>query len=218
MLDVREGSDPLLRRPLGIMDAEPPLIRVYFQLTGRGTRILAQRRPGDHVQVLGPLGNPFPDRSGRRILAVAGGRGIAPLFFALKRYARANEASLLYGARSDADLHLRDRIERLGLKSVAYCTESGDYGRPGRVTDALQEMLTSSQADMTIACGPHAMLAALAAVLEDTTTEDYMSAEALMGCGIGACHSCAITASGGGYLRVCQDGPVFSREEIQWRT
>ncbi|MBN1196322.1 MAG: dihydroorotate dehydrogenase electron transfer subunit, partial [Candidatus Aminicenantes bacterium] len=211
MIGVGEGTDPLLRRPFGIMEAVPPLLFVYFQVVGRGTRFLATRRPGDRIPVLGPLGKGFPDASERRILAVAGGRGIAPLVFALKHYRRNNHVSLLYGSRCAGLLHLRDRIDKLGLDAVDFCTDCGDFGRPGLVTDAVTDILAASAADMTISCGPHAMLAELAACLEKGGTEDYMSAEALMGCGFGACHSCVIPSSAGGYLRVCQDGPVFAR-------
>ncbi|HDP94559.1 MAG TPA: dihydroorotate dehydrogenase electron transfer subunit [Candidatus Aminicenantes bacterium] len=218
MIGVSEGTDPLLRRPFGIMDASPPLVHVYFQVVGAGTRILADRRPGDRIPVLGPLGKGFPDACGRSILAVAGGRGIAPLVFALKHYRRNNHVSLLYGSRCAALLHLRDRIDKLGLDATNFCTECGDFGNRGLVTDTLTDMLATSGADMTISCGPHAMLAELATRLEKGATEDYMSAEALMGCGFGACHSCVIPAAAGGYLRVCKDGPVFSRREVLWRT
>ncbi|MDY0296532.1 MAG: hypothetical protein RB296_04360 [Acidobacteriota bacterium] len=218
MLGVGRATDPLLRRPLGIMDVSPPLVEVFFQVVGKGTALLAACRPQDRVPVLGPLGKAFPSVSGRRILAIAGGRGIAPLVYALKQYSKSNRVSLLYGARCRAALHLRDRIEKLDLDTLAFCTEEGDFGRPGRVTDALEETLAACAADMTISCGPHAMLAALAARLETGNSEDYMSAEALMGCGFGACHSCAVPAGAGGYLRVCRDGPVFLRQEVSWRT
>ena len=218
MLGVGEETDPLLRRPLGIMDAESDRISFFFQVAGRGTALLSRKRPGDKVPVLGPLGNPFPEVSGRSILAVAGGRGIAPLLFALKEYQADNRVCLVYGARRAAELHLRDRIGALGLAKTVYCTEAGDFGIQGLVTDHLAEILSEQSVDMTISCGPHAMLAAMASRLESTGTEDYMSAEAIMGCGIGACHSCVVPGKTGGYLRVCRDGPVFLRESVQWRT
>jgi len=86
MLGVGRATDPLLRRPLGIMDVSPPLVEVFFQVVGKGTALLAACRPQDRVPVLGPLGKAFPPVSGRRILAIAGGRGIAPLVYALKQY------------------------------------------------------------------------------------------------------------------------------------
>jgi len=217
MLGTGQETDPLLRRPLGIMDVELQRLSVFFQVAGRGTALLSRKRPGDTIPVLGPLGKAFPEVSGRNILAVAGGRGIAPLLFALKKYQADNRVFLVYGARRATELHLRDRIETMGIEKTVYCTESGDFGVTGRVTDHLAEMLSENPIDMTISCGPHAMLAMLAMRLEKSGTEDYMSAEALMGCGFGACHSCVVNATKGGYLRVCQDGPVFLREEVEWR-
>ena len=218
MLPAREGTDPLLRRPLGIMDINPPFLSVFFQIAGRGTRFLSRLLPGDALPVLGPLGSPFPVAAKRRILAIAGGRGIAPLLFALKEYSRDNDVFLLYGARCAALLHLRDRIAALPLGAVEYCTETGDFGRTGKLSAALPTMLADHAIDMTIACGPQAMFADLDPLLAARKTEDYFSAEAHMACGFGACNSCVVPAVGGGYRRVCRDGPVFPREAIQWRT
>ena len=218
MLSSREGTEPLLRRPFGIMDATASVFRVFFEIVGSGTRILSMVHPGDSIQALGPLGNTFPEVTNRRILAIAGGRGIAPLLFSLKHLSPTNHMVLLYGARGVKDLHLREEISHHPLKESIFCTENGDFGHPGQVTAVLKELLERHRIDMTLSCGPHAMLAAMDEILESWNSEDYMSAEALMGCGFGACHSCVIPATEGGYRRVCQEGPVFSRKEIQWRT
>ena len=69
-----------------------------------------------------------------------------------------------------------------------------------------------------MACGPEAMLAALARMLKSRDLENYVSLEAMMGCGFGACHGCAVRTADGRYRKVCDEGPVFPLEEIQWPT
>ena len=69
-----------------------------------------------------------------------------------------------------------------------------------------------------MACGPEAMLAALAKMLKPENLENYVSTEAMMGCGFGVCHSCAIATVDGQYRKVCDEGPVFPLQDIQWPT
>lgn len=66
------------------------------------------------------------------------------------------------------------------------------------------------------ACGPAAMLAAVAAWARERGLEAELSAEQWMACGVGACMGCALPRPGGGFLRACADGPVFGRDEIDW--
>jgi dihydroorotate dehydrogenase electron transfer subunit len=74
------------------------------------------------------------------------------------------------------------------------------------------------RADATMSCGPEAMLARLALILKGRGLENHASLEALMGCGFGVCHGCAVRTAVGAYRKVCDEGPIFPLEEIQWRT
>ncbi len=76
MLAASKTSEPLLKRPFGIFDSEPPFIRIYYEIVGKGTEIIASLKPGDVVDVIGPLGNSFPHLEKKNILMVAGGRGM----------------------------------------------------------------------------------------------------------------------------------------------
>ena len=87
MVRVSPSFDPLLRRPLGILQSDPSHIWLYFQVNGRGTTLLKDHRSGDRLDILGPLGNFFPELPGKKILLIAGGRGIVPLFSYAKTYA-----------------------------------------------------------------------------------------------------------------------------------
>jgi len=208
---------PLLRRPFGVMNVENKASRVwiYYEKVGRGTGDLSLVKTGDTLRVLGPLGNGFPTFSGRRILLIAGGRGIAPLFFAARRLVSDNHLVLVYGARSRSGLHLTDRIDRLKLAACHYCTEDGSRGRRGRVTDQLGELVARHRIDATLSCGPEVMFRALYRLRNQLPAENHLSAEARMGCGFGICHSCAVSTTDG-YRKACTDGPVFPLEAIRW--
>jgi dihydroorotate dehydrogenase electron transfer subunit len=210
--------DPLLRRPLGILQAEPPYLRFFFQVVGRGTQCLAQLRPGDTVDMLAPLGNGFPEPDGRAALLVAGGRGAVPLFFYAWRFAGTASLHLVYGARCGEDLHLLKRFAALPLAGLTPCTDDGSAGRWGLATDVAAEVVASTRFGRFLACGPDAMLAVLQARLRGFDIEGYASLEAHMGCGFGVCHSCAVPATAGGYLKVCNDGPVVKMNEVAWPT
>jgi dihydroorotate dehydrogenase electron transfer subunit len=218
MVRVSSTLDPLLRRPLGILESRPPYIWLYYQVLGRGTRLLSTLGPGDGVDILGPLGNVFPELPGKRVLLVAGGRGIVPLFHYARAYGERRPLLLLYGGRARADLPLLDRIKTLRLQGLFIFSEDGSLGQQGLLTDGLEKIVREERADATLSCGPEGMLARVAQILKSRGLENHASLEALMGCGFGACHGCAVRTAAGAYRKVCDEGPVFPLEEIQWRT
>ena len=216
MVRVSPSLDPILRRPFGILQSEPPFIWLYFQVRGRGTRLLGSLRPGDNLDILGPLGNAFPELPDKKILLIAGGRGIVPLFHFAKAYAAQRQLVLLYGGRSVAELHLLDEIAALPFEKTVIFSEDGSIGQKGLLTAGLESIMAGLQPQATLSCGPEAMLSRLAGMLDPEKTENYASLEAMMGCGFGVCHSCAVAAMDGSYRKVCDEGPVFPLQEIQW--
>jgi dihydroorotate dehydrogenase electron transfer subunit len=216
MIKTSMTLDPLLKRPLGIFDISGDDIWVYYKIIGRGTKLLATLRSGDKVQVLGPLGNTFPQLKRQSILAIAGGRGIAPIHFALKEYRKDNRTFLLYGARTQNDLNLLEELNSLSLSGMILYSDDGSIGTKGPVTLDLAKIIKHQGITVTISCGPDEMLKEVSAVISDLDTDDYASLEATMACGFGACHSCAVRNKNGIYLHVCTDGPVFNMDEIQW--
>jgi dihydroorotate dehydrogenase electron transfer subunit len=216
MVRVSPSLDPLLRRPFGILQSQPPHVWLYFQVKGRGTSLLKARQAGDRLDILGPLGNTFPELPDKKILLIAGGRGIVPLFSYAKTYAGQQKLILLYGGRSAADLQLLEEINTIPLHKTYIFSEDGSCGRKGLLTQGLENIIHEQQPQATMACGPEAMLAALAKMLEPKKLENYASLEAMMGCGFGVCHSCAVAAVDGQYRKVCDEGPVFPLDEIQW--
>ncbi len=222
-LKVPGTHDPLLRRPISIMlvDKAHGQLRLLVRIAGRGTRILANLSAGASIDLLGPLGTPFnlpaSDEKGD-ICLVAGGVGVAPLIGfadALRAFDPPPYIRGLFGAQTQDLLvcwtEFAARCDEFYVR-----TDDGTAGGKGFVSDALADQFERGGIRIVYACGPAAMMAAIAAMARENGVPCYCSFEQKMGCGIGACLSCAIPAAGGGYLRVCKDGPVFSSDQIDW--
>lgn len=192
--------EPLLSRPISVGRAEDGRLTFYYLIKGKGTRIFSELQAGDEILLFGPLGQGFPEESGN-IALVGGGIGIAPLIELSHRLADAPD---VYTGFLDAPYALDDF--RAGTLSVA--TDSGRHGHKGFVT----ELFEPEPYDVVYACGPTPMLSALKKLCEGKT-KLYVSLEAHMACGVGACLGCSV-ASGDTYVRVCKDGPVFPAGEV----
>ncbi|MCP5051797.1 MAG: dihydroorotate dehydrogenase electron transfer subunit [bacterium] len=218
MLAVSGNFEPLLKRPFGILDARPPVLRFYYEIIGKGTKLMAGLKPGTEINAIGPLGNSVPPLENKNILLVAGGRGVAPLYYAMEDYVTHNNVYLIYGGRSKDDLNLMEEIEEMQLQEIFLYTDDGSKGRKGFVTADINEIIAEKAIDVTISCGPEAMFESLAHTLTPGVTENYVSLEAMMGCGFGICYSCVVKTAAGGYMKVCTNGPVCKMEEIAWET
>lgn len=222
MVKVAPAPFPLLRRPLSLHDAGPAGIELFFKVTGLGMDILARKRPGDTLDILGPLGKGFSvsgELRGKRTCLVGGGRGIAPLFF-LGRELKALGAlvTVLYGGRTILDVPLRGKFETAGLPLLC-ATDDGSCGFKGLVTESLQRFLEREPADFLFACGPDPMMKAVAEKAQLLGIACEFSLESMMGCGIGACWGCVHrirNEAGDGWVKICEEGPVFRGERIVW--
>jgi dihydroorotate dehydrogenase electron transfer subunit len=209
------GPDLLLRRPFSFHDAnsETGEVSFLYGIVGRGTYWLSQLKPGDTVDILGPLGNGFsiqPDS--KEILIIAGGMGIAPLcFLARQAQGRGLSVTLLLGAATASQLCPTDLLPAEATCITA--TEDGSAGVKGLITDCLPQYL--DEADQVFACGPLPMYRILAKEpgLRDKPVQ--VSLEVRMACGLGVCYGCSIKTRDG-MKKVCLDGPVFSMKEVVW--
>ncbi len=220
MVKVSEGTAPLLRRPLGIHDADANGFELFFRVAGRGTEILSRKRAGDRLDVIGPLGRGFTVAAkGQAAWLVGGGRGIAPLSFLARALSAAGAKPIVfYGGRSLADIPLRDRLEKAGFE-VRGSTDDGSFGFAGFVTALVERDLALVKPAIVYACGPDPMMKALAAITAKHGLPAEFSLESIMGCGIGACWGCVhrIRNEGGdGWVKICEEGPVFPGERILW--
>ncbi|MBN1475185.1 dihydroorotate dehydrogenase electron transfer subunit [Candidatus Sumerlaeota bacterium] len=209
-LRVKSGLDPLLRRPLSIGAVEGEHICLLFRVIGHGTQLLSRVVPGETLDLLGPLGNPFTLHADRPAVLVAGGMGIAdmPLLARRLREAGCPAIHLIFGARTAAELAWTDRVEAEGAQ-IHTATDDGSAGHHGVCTALLPPLLREIDARPAIcACGPEPMFRAILSAVTDPAIPIQLAFEQRMGCGIGACMACAVETSKG-YLRACCEGPVL---------
>jgi dihydroorotate dehydrogenase electron transfer subunit len=211
--------DPLLPRAFSIYgaDAEGGCISVLYREVGRGTQRLRQHEAGMTCQVWGPLGNHFRLPEGDLVVLVGGGVGVPPLvYWADYLAARAVPMDIiaLIGAATEDYLVGLEPLARARAE-VRTATDDGSAGHHGYVTELLSELIADTRATV-YACGPMPMLATVARIAQKYETPAELALEAPMACGIGACLGCTVPRAGGGYARVCTDGPVFSPAAIDW--
>ena len=218
------GEETFLRRPLSVHRTAPSRLAFLFQVVGKGTAWLSRRKPGDSLDLLGPMGRGFQlDSRARSVLLVAGGMGVAPLaFLAQRAKERGQQVTLLHGARTRERLYepgvaldrLFHALEILpqGLVDTAF-TQAGSGIQQGQVTGLLSQHL--GEADQVFACGPVEMLKAMWAMPELKGVPVQVSLELRLGCGFGVCLGCSVPTRNGNRL-VCRDGPVFLLDEVVW--
>jgi dihydroorotate dehydrogenase electron transfer subunit len=196
-------------------------VEIVFATHGQGTRWLADRRRGDKLDVVGPLGRPFTlPKEPVACVLVAGGYGAAPLFpLSEQLRARGSRVDMVLGAASE------DRLfgvleARRSSASVTVTTEDGSLGIRGRVTDPLPDIVRAAGADVVYACGPMPMLAAVAQVAAREGAHSQCAVEEAMACGIGVCMTCVLPVRGHDgvtrMVRSCTDGPVFRGSQVRW--
>lgn len=218
-----DGFVPLLRRPFSVAWTEGDVAAFVLAPVGVGTRILAALRAGGELSVLGPLGSGFTIAGdARRSLCVSGGLGCAPfplLVRALRR--RGDDVTVLNGAAGAPLLYPADRFRRGDTEvRVVEMTVDGTAGAKGLVTAAVPANLDEHTA--VYACGPNAMLAALAATVSAGGAAPALaevSLEAPMGCGYGTCLGCALPVTGtdgAAWALCCRDGPVLPMSAVAW--
>ncbi|HEU4394048.1 MAG TPA: dihydroorotate dehydrogenase electron transfer subunit [Planctomycetota bacterium] len=226
MIEARDGGDPYLRRAFSVGDVlpgpsgKPERIVLWVAVIGKGTRALSERRAGEGVALLGPLGRPYDlGDPGRPLLLVGGGIGTAP-FPLVARARRAAGATgalrAVFGFRDRGAVCLVSEMEALGCP-VLLCTDDGSAGREGRVTEHLSSLLAPGGS--VLACGPNPMFTALAAALRGTGVPCQVSTEEPMACGTGLCFGCVVPVRDGRRVRwakSCIEGPTFPIEEIAW--
>lgn len=225
MIKAGLSAEPPLRRPFSVMavDRERETFTLFVKAIGPGSTALASLACGEPAQCLGPLGRPFtPPPPGTEALLVAGGYGIAPFRFLGEELARGGgRARLFYGGRTAAELPLLERLGGLGL-TVVPATDDGSRGVHGRVVVPLEAHLDAAQGRARLyACGPEAMLHAVARIAAVRGLVAEVSLDPWMGCGIGTCLGCVVRVQGPREARpryrcACTEGPVFDAACVVW--
>ena len=220
-------NDPsrILPRPISLChaDRENGTIRLVFRVTGSGTgtELLSAMEPGEHLDVLGPLGNGFPSECQGEgpVFLVGGGIGLPPMLGVLK--GSFPSAYAVLGYRDSNTFLLDDFLEAAEEGHVLTASEDGSTGVRGFVTDAVAEAEQKGIVpSVMMACGPKPMLKALRDYAKSRGIPLWISMEERMACGIGVCLGCVTGStekdghSNVNNKRVCKDGPVFSAEEV----
>jgi NAD(P)H-flavin reductase len=222
-----EDERPYLARAFSVARWRDGEAHYLLEDVGPGTKRLCELRAGDEVWALAPLGLGFSvPQDGRRALLVGGGVGIAPLAIWQDELEReALLASGPVGSPPAVDgpavmvlLGFRDGPRAAGaalLRGARVVTDDGSVGGRGLVTDLLTEELDRDAHATVYACGPAGMLEAVRAACAAREVPAQLALEAGMACGFGACYGCVVPRRGGGYLRVCVDGPVIDAAELE---
>jgi dihydroorotate dehydrogenase electron transfer subunit len=214
-----ETSGLLLRRSIAISTADDGVVTVVISAAGPGSTWLTERQVGDAVDVVGPLGRPFPDPpSGARALLVGGGYGAAALVgLAARLRDRGHPVDAVAGAAAVDRLCSVQELTGLADR-VEVTTDDGSSGRRGLVTLAVDELLPD--AGVVYACGPMPMLRAIADAATARGIPSYVAVEESMACGIGVCMTCVLPILGEDgrtrFSRSCTEGPVFGGDRVRF--
>jgi dihydroorotate dehydrogenase electron transfer subunit len=234
MLSIDARFDPLLKRPFSVHRWLEGNFQLLYRVVGKGTSLLSNKKSGDLLDVIGPLGNKFPfKKSQKNIIMVAGGLGIAPIFALAEKLipsvtclpdsqshlSKGESIPLLfYGARTKEELLCVNAFNSLGIDPVI-STDDGSAGYIGNIVHVLKRHLTRHSSLITgyslYACGPEPMLKSLSKLAEKHKLKGFIALEQNMACGLGTCLGCTVNTKGG-YKRVCKEGPVFPIEDIVW--
>jgi dihydroorotate dehydrogenase electron transfer subunit len=214
-IKINDLGFPLLRRPFSIYHVEETHIQIIFNVTGVGTRELSLKRPGDYLDILGPLGCSFTTEGefGTALL-VAGGLGVAPLPMITSFLLKSKKPiGTFLGVRTG------DQLVTTHLMNVRSATDDGSVGYHGTVVDLLRsELQTKKYLEPKIfACGPNPMLKSLSLLAEEFNVPCEVSLESVMACGIGICQGCPVERVGNEkkYSLICKEGTVFDAREIR---
>ena len=210
-------EDTALRRPFSVFDAHGGLVTILYKRVGRGTAALNLVQPGQTLAVEGPLGRGFPLECAGKALLVAGGYGVAPLYF-LARHIRSEGVALFVGGRTAGDLLALGDFAALGVETHV-ATNDGTAGEKGFVTLPLDREINSLRnagKEFTLfTCGPDGLLRAVSERAVSLGAKGWISVDRHMICGVGACFAC-IQKTVHGNARCCVDGPVFPAEDLVW--
>ncbi len=222
MIQVQNGTDPLLRRPISLSGISGDAVELLFQVKGRGTQFMSACEPGYNVNLLGPLGNGFiiPNTIKTAVL-VAGGIGTAPLLY-LAQYLVALpdlNREFIFGSKTLAETALVGKSFLNDDFELVVVSEDGAAQYKGFVTETFAYMLQSekinTQSTYIFSCGPQPMLKRVSEIAKKYALPCQVSLEAHMACGVGACLGCVVETKSG-YKRVCADGPIFDSKDIIW--
>ena len=218
---VVDEIEPLLRRPISIynLEKETGILEFIFQVKGKGTTLLAQRKVGEKLDIIGPIGyGTFSIKEYKKVAIIGGGIGIFPLQELSKRAKEAGVNSKIYIGFRNKDLIILEEEFKKVCKELILTTDDGSNGKEGYAINYLQEDIKKSKPDCIYACGPLPMLKAVQRLAKEENIPCQISLEERMACGMGVCLGCAVKYVGDdkvNYKHVCKNGPVFKATDVE---
>ena len=234
-------SDSLaMRRPISIMsvDTDNGTFDLLYKVVGEGTRQLAERKIGEVLSIIGPIGNGFELTDKKLPLLIGGGVGMPPMIAIAQQMKDTNhDPFVILG--SEVPFPFTPELSKIGNPcpnashtmplleewNVACRLASlQDYKGvfKGYVTDLAREYLNTLSTDElaqveVYSCGPHPMLEAVAKLAKEYDLPCQVSLEEYMACAVGGCAGCVVevqTDDGPAMKRVCVDGPIFDATTV----
>lgn len=202
-----------LRRPFSVFSNTDGKIGVLFKERGKGTKYIKSLKPGDSVDIIGPLGNCF-NITGKKSLLIGAGIGAAPVSFLKTELDKQNtENYFISGFLTKDEIPSCIKIDKI-------CTDDGSFGAKGSVVNYLDELIQSYKPEVIYACGPYIVLKLTALTAQKYNIPVQVAMEKVMACSIGVCRGCVIDIKKNGEVvnaTVCKDGPVFNGNEVVWQ-
>ncbi|MCL1990761.1 MAG: dihydroorotate dehydrogenase electron transfer subunit [Defluviitaleaceae bacterium] len=215
-VNVKTGDGALiLRRPISIcnIDHQKSELTLVYRATGAGTKVLSEKKAGEYVDILGPLGTGFDldqIEMDNTVVLIGGGIGVPPLYETAKRLsARGNKVIAVLGFANVGDVFYEEKFKEFADVYVA--TMDGTKGFQGHVLDLIQE--EGLDFDWVLGCGPHVMLNGIVTAYKGLK-KGFLSFEERMACGTGACYACVKEMADESRTRVCKEGPVYDMNEV----
>ena len=213
------SQKPFLRRPFAVHSIEKKdEFSILYKIRGEATKLMRELKKGDKIDIIGPLGAGFqPSMNVQKYVLVAGGIGLAPLFFLTKELIdNKKEVVLIYGARTKNELLCTKELSKVKIKPLL-ATDDGSQGIKGNANNLLNNYLAKNKKEKieVFAAGPRMMLKETARICKKAGVSLEVSMDEIMACGVGVCLGCAVKTKKG-YKLACKDGPVFKAEDIIW--
>lgn len=219
------------RVPLTICDIHPEResIDIVYQVVGDSTRRLSLMAEGERLySIVGPLGCrsellaiPEEERQNMRLLFVAGGVGIAPVYPQVKwAYSLGIPTDVIIGARNKELLFFEDKMRKV-CNNLYIMTDDGSYGEKGLVTEKIKNLCTNSEGSYSspyshcVAIGPLPMMKFVSLLTKEIGLKTIVSMNCMMVDGTGMCGACRVTV-GGKVKFTCVDGPEFDGHQVDF--
>ena len=230
-----------MRRPISVMsvDADNGTFDLLYKIVGEGTKQLADRKIGDVLSVIGPIGNGFELTDRKIPLLIGGGVGMPPMIAIAQKIKdnayynpyvilgsevpfpfEASQSSL--NGFNSSKFYTMPLLEGWRVPCGLASLQDYEGVYKGYVTDLAREYLDSlSSNDLKeveiFTCGPNPMLEAVSKLSNDYNLPCQASLEEYMACAVGGCAGCVVevaTENGPAMKRVCVDGPVFDAKTV----